>query len=941
MPITVTRVQYASDDNDSDLQFELASDRKIASGFCQFVATTGAKDSAWKYLRCAFLGSTANLSRITSVLVPPTPIRNTWNLEIEVKWRKGQCSVLELGGKSTLIRKACEEIFELCVPSPAASNNTQPSWSPQAFYQHVHVPSSTSSDHALSIPALTCELYPFQQRAVRWLAQREGVTIDSEGRTLPFIEVDDPLPTSFRLASTDVGDQLAVSDLLVEVLPSSDSAANITHLRGGILAEEMGLGKTVELISLISLHRRSQAPMQIVDDYTGTELTSCNATLIITPPTILEQWKSEIARHAPHLRVFHYTGLKRKDTDVDIIKHNLMEHDVVLTTYSVLASEIHYAQEAPKRNLRKEKVYAQRRSPLVSLSWWRVCLDEAQMIESGVSNAATVARLVPRVNAWCVTGTPVKRDVKDLHGLLIFLRYHPFSEARVWQKMLDGDPAHLIQLFGQIAMRHSKNAVRDELDIPPQKRIVVTVPFTAIEESNYNHLFQQMCDDSGLTIDGAPLSDDWDPNAPGTVEKMRSWLTRLRQTCLHAEIGARNRKALGRGNGPLRTVDEVLEVLIEQNETSLRGEERSMLLARVMRGHLLSFGRQPQQALDLYNTALEEANHAVAECREQVRAEQERVKTKTLQDTSMKKEADSATDADVDDDRDERRAKLQQYQQRLRLALELQHMCAFFCGTAYFQLKEKLAEPEEGPKSEAFLDLETKESASYDLAKRVRKELLIDVGTKTNHFLAKLQGLKKRSFTDFPRIEDDIELEGIESRKVTEKIAKLYDLLNEQGEKIKDWRIKLTDLLLLRLVDQDEEVEMTGEEYESSTKQQDEQYVYHEALRAGLSDMHSLVTGQLNPLIDAELKSAYKLATSGAADEPEMKGPAPELFIKVMDERVNFIQRKSGLLKYALYSANTQQTSANFLAFRTTRKVELFLSHLSYQPAALCRKYIL
>jgi len=736
-------------------------------------------------------------------------------------------------------------------------------------------------------------LYPFQQRAVRWLAQREGVTIDTEGRTSPFVEVANPLPISFRLASTDIGEGFAVSNLLTVLSSSAEVAANSSQFRGGILAEEMGLGKTVELISLISLHRRTQAPMQFVDDYTGTEVTSCNATLIITPPTILEQWKSEIARHAPDLKVFHYTGLKGKDTDVNIIERNFMEHDIVLTTYTVLAAEIHYAREAPKRNLRREKVYVQRRSPLVSLSWWRVCLDEAQMIESGVSNAATVACLVPRVNAWCVSGTPVKGDVKDLYGLLIFLRYHPFSDAHVWQRMLTSDPAHLIQLFGQIAMRHSKNAVRDEMGIPPQKRIVVTVPFTAVEESNYNHLFQQMCDDTGLSIDGAPLSDNWDPNSASTVEKMRSWLTRLRQTCLHAEIGVRNRKALGRSNGPLRTVDEVLEVLIEQNETSLRGMERSMLLARVLRGHLLSFGKQPQQALDLYNTALGEATEIVAECREQVYAEQEKVHVKTFQNSGTKKETDSAAEADVDDDHDEGRAKLQQYQQRLRSALELQHICAFFCGTAYFQLKEKLAESEEEAKSEAFLDLEKKESSSYDLAKHVRKELLTDVGKKTQSFLDKLAGLKNKSFTNFPRIEDDIELEGIESRKVTDKIATLYDLLNEQSMKIKDWRSKLSDLLLMRLVDQDEEVEITGEEYESSTKQQDEQYFYQEALRVGLADMDSLVTGQLNQLIDAEMRAAYKFAVNGKVDQPEDKGHAPELFIKMLDERTIFIQRKS------------------------------------------------
>ena len=114
---------------------------------------------------------------------------------------------------------------------------------------------------------------------------------------------------------------------------------------------------------------------------------------------------------------------------------NLLSYDVVLTTYSVLSREIHFANTAPNRNLRHGKKHPARKSPLVQISWWRVCLDEAQMVESGVSQAATVARLIPRVNAWAVSGTPLRKDVQDLLGLLIFLRYEPFCNSeKLWER---------------------------------------------------------------------------------------------------------------------------------------------------------------------------------------------------------------------------------------------------------------------------------------------------------------------------------------------------------------------------------------------------------------------------------------------------------------------------------------------------------------------------
>ena len=144
-------------------------------------------------------------------------------------------------------------------------------------------------------------------------------------------------------------------------------------------------------------------------------LLPCRKSILNRLQSILQQWISEINRHAPHLKVLRYEGIKaRSKIKYSDLLENLATSDIVISTYSVLAAEINFTQLNPTKQLRHEAKYARLKSPIMELSWWRILLDEAQMVESGVSKAAVVARMIPRVNAWCVSGTPVRKDVNDL-----------------------------------------------------------------------------------------------------------------------------------------------------------------------------------------------------------------------------------------------------------------------------------------------------------------------------------------------------------------------------------------------------------------------------------------------------------------------------------------------------------------------------------------------
>ncbi len=734
---------------------------------------------------------------------------------------------------------------------------------PRDFYNSVHTP--LSSEEGLSpdkLPQIRCRLYPFQARAVRWLLQREGVDM-SGNKIIPYKApiFGGELPHHFSQRCDAEGRDCFVSHLLgLLTTDLSSYHGPAADIRGGILAEEMGLGKTVELITLITLHK--PAPItadRVWEESPHTHLRRSSTTLIITPPSILQQWKQELAAHAPDLNVLHYEGLRGSHATMynDELVAELLAQDVVLTTYNVLATEAHYAGTKRDRFLRHEKRYESRRSPLVQIHWWRVCLDEAQMVENGVSNAAMVARILPRHNAWAVSGTPVRRDLRDLFGLLLFLRYEPYCQSTLlWNELVTAHQTTFKRIVGHIALRHTKNQVRAEIRIPNQKRVVISVPFTPVEEQHYSHLFQQMCDDCNLNLGGNPLRIDWNPDCPSTTEKLRTWLTRLRQTCLHPEVGVRNRRALGGGDGPLRTVDEVLGVMIEQNENFIRAEERGVVMSQIRRGQILENSNQSQAALEIWLRALQQSKMIVRECRLQNAAE------------IGKHESSQEESA--------RFRHIGVRRQRLRTALELEHACTFFEASAYYQIRSN--DEITPPDSLQYAELEQAEERAYERAKKLRAELLADGHRRATSSMKSAEKNVEKSHLVIPKISLPTSQGGIESGKVATKVNELCSALNQQREQLNTWREKVVTLLLLPLVDEEETLELKGDEYETSTKQQDEIYVYMEALGAVVSDRHDALTGQINGRVDHEVKVSLQMATS-------REGQCPDLILQLMEIR--------------------------------------------------------
>ncbi|KAI0201296.1 SNF2 family N-terminal domain-containing protein [Astrocystis sublimbata] len=768
---------------------------------------------------------------------------------------------------------------------------------PNAFYGVAFVPErETFNDlSTVSIPGLEATLYPFQKRAVQWLLMREQVKysgIDRDGNLQLVVHppsTHSALPFSFSIHKDINGQEYYASNLyhLVtrDVAPFRETE---NSLRGGILAEEMGLGKTLEVISLILAHRRGTYSTTEVDTQTDKVVHPTGATLIVAPDTLQNQWISEFKKHAPSLFVVKYPGIKvwtnqntlkteqKGESQLSRFISRLADCDVVITTYSVLQAELHYAEIPPDRSMRHEKRHERQTSPLVKIDWWRICLDEAQQVDSGVSSAAKVACLIPRVNSWAVTGTPVKGDPSDLWGLLLFLRHEPFASYQlVWKALIENHKALFGELFGKIAIRHSKRAVRDELKLPSQKRYLVTLPFTAIEEHHYRSQLRALLAKAGLNEEGVPFQANWRPDNPFVVESMKKALANLRQTVLHPSLGSNERVRFS----VYKTLAEHLETMIENAETTIRQHQRAYLLSRVSRGQLLENSPRVNEAVQIWEEVLKTVQPQVQDAREDLQKALKIAQEQTRNTDTTDEQNQSTENADDQEPANEEAletAKVRNCRRILRSALDLQHRVTFLLASGIFQVKsdDTLTEPD----SDEFKRLEKCEVEGYESAKEIRRELLQEPLAKASRLMKKLQErADTQSFIEIPDIIVS-DIHGIETGRTAEHLGILAGSLNEQADAIDDLRENVIQLLLKPLVDAEDDQAITGEEYEDSTKVQDHLMVYSLTLGALIGDRQEALTGLPNERIRYEVNVAEGMAKEG-------EGHAPEKLLELLEVR--------------------------------------------------------
>lgn len=314
--------------------------------------------------------------------------------------------------------------------------------------------------------------------------------------------------------------------------------------KGGILADMMGLGKTLSILSLLATTTadakqwEAKPPVQPtpVDPKTVTRsdilgvnqpalglttvIRNSRATLIVCPLSTVTNWEEQVKQHVKPgaLNVHIYHGPNRIRDAV-----SLASFDVVVTTYGSVSNEL---------SSRKRGKHGQ--YPLEEIGWFRIVLDEAHMIrEQSTVQFKAICRL-QSARKWAVTGTPVQNRLDDLAALLAFLRLHPFHERSKFHRFIVEpfkvcDPEivpKLRILVDTITLRRLK----DKIDLPPRQDLVVKLDFAPEERAIYD-MFARNAQDRVKALAGTR-----DKGLGGnTYIHILKAILRLRLLCAHGK----------------------------------------------------------------------------------------------------------------------------------------------------------------------------------------------------------------------------------------------------------------------------------------------------------------------------------------------------------------------------------------------------------------------
>ena len=322
---------------------------------------------------------------------------------------------------------------------------------------------------------------------------------------------------------------------------------------GGILADEMGLGKTLQTISFL-LYKK--------------ENVKNTKSLIVTPTSLIYNWKSEFENFAPDIKVLLIHGNKKER---EKLLNTIDEYDVVITTYATLRNDLDFYET---------KVFDY------------FIIDEAQNIKNPISLSTNAVKSINSKVRFALTGTPIENNLLELWSIFDFVMPGYLYSRNKFQDLFIYDEYNannLRKLIKPFILRRTKSQVMTELPDKIENKFFVEL------NKDQRKVYSAYVEEIKEKINNKDIKTD--------KITMFSYLTKLRQLCLDPSVLI---EGYNKKSSKTEATLEILKDYIEDNHKILLFSQFTSVLKNI--GKELSKNNIDYYYIDGQTNALERLN---------------------------------------------------------------------------------------------------------------------------------------------------------------------------------------------------------------------------------------------------------------------------------------------------------------------------------------------
>ena len=312
------------------------------------------------------------------------------------------------------------------------------------------------------------------------------------------------------------------------------------------LALEMGLGKTIEMLSLMHTHKSDVATQtstsgpssvnslpRLPKASASVEPAPCT-TLVVAPMSLLAQWQSEAENASKEgtLKTLVYYGTEKAANLQNLCceANAASAPGLVITSYGVVLAE--FGQVASSEGNRGSH------GGLFSLDFFRVILDEGHSIKNRQSKTAKACYEISARHRWVLTGTPIVNRLEDLFSLVRFLKVEPWNNFSFWKTFITVPfeskdfirALDVVQtVLEPLVLRRTKDMKTPDgqalVALPSKSILIEDIDLSKAEREVYDHVFTRAKRAFAANVEAGTLMKSY--------TTIFAQILRLRQACCH------------------------------------------------------------------------------------------------------------------------------------------------------------------------------------------------------------------------------------------------------------------------------------------------------------------------------------------------------------------------------------------------------------------------